>query len=444
MGTCTLVQAGWHNQHSEVVDPRGLRIVTAFIIPPDCCVLGCCWLLRAWLLRTTLLFGIFLAYDDFSEIYENNLLRVLVLCLSCSRHGSPASGTFTCRPAPHKTQECNGLRDNMGLPDIALLNSSNPWATTTEDLQRLFDCPGTDAVTTRTSLLHGFEHNNNIHQHTFFDPAHPYSKHQQHQDGRVPDTDGGSLNTLGYSPIILGTYLTMIAKVVQDSSLPDEIRTTKPWIVSVTGSAEAVRDCYQKIRTAQANISNQLCMEINLSCPNIPDKPPPAYSGASLAEYLDILLKERASTCDREVAIGIKTPPYTYHDQFRTLVDALLAASNPVCPIDFITATNTLGSSLVLADDDGSPAINSASGAGIGGMAGTPLHALALGNVKTIRTMLNQHEQLRDVRIIGVGGVSDAAGFRRMLAVGADSVAVGTALGRKGVGVFTEIKKGLS
>ena len=105
----------------------------------SCCVLGCCWLLRAWLLRTTLLFGIFLAYDDFSEIYENNLLRVLVLCLSCSRHGSPASGTFTCRPAPHKTQECNGLRDNMGLPDIALLNSSNPWATTTEDLQRLFD-----------------------------------------------------------------------------------------------------------------------------------------------------------------------------------------------------------------------------------------------------------------------------------------------------------------
>ncbi|KAK5717866.1 dihydroorotate dehydrogenase [Elasticomyces elasticus] len=199
-------------------------------------------------------------------------------------------------------------------------------------------------------------------------------------------------------------------------------RQSKPFIISVTGSANAVRECYQKIQRAQGLIENPLCMEINLSCPNIPDKPPPAYSGSSLAEYLTVLAEEKTAGEGR-VAVGIKTPPYTYHDQFQTLIDALLASCNPTCPVDFITAVNTLGSSLVLADIDGSPAINSATGAGIGGMAGSPLHALALGNVRTIRSMLDQHEQLKCIDIIGIGGV----------------VGVGTALGREGVDVFEKI-----
>ena len=53
--------------------------------------------------------------------------------------------------------------------------------------------------------------------------------------------------------------------------------------------------------------------------------------------------------------MGIKTPPYTYHGQFQTLIDVLLKYSHPECPVDFITATNTLGCSLVL--DDATPAL---------------------------------------------------------------------------------------
>jgi dihydroorotate dehydrogenase (fumarate) len=72
-------------------------------------------------------------------------------------------------------------------------------------------------------------------------------------------------------------------------------------------------------------------------------------------------------------------------------------------------------------------------------MAGAPLHPLALGNVKTIRKMLDQHDQLKGIEIVGVGGVSDQAGFERMRSVGAKVVGVGTALGREGVGVFGKI-----
>ncbi|EME88964.1 uncharacterized protein MYCFIDRAFT_100268, partial [Pseudocercospora fijiensis CIRAD86] len=178
--------------------------------------------------------------------------------------------------------------------------------------------------------------------------------------------------------------------------------------------------------------------DINLSCPNIPGKPPPAYS-SSILEYLTALAQERSTTNQPQVAIGIKTPPYTYHDQFQVLIDALLAASNPTCHVDFITATNTLGSSLVLRNDFCTPVLESASGLGTGGMAGAPIHSLALGNVKTIRAMLDKHEELQGIDIIGIGGVSDGAGFQRMRAVGAEVVGVGTALGREGVAVFAQI-----
>ena len=53
--------------------------------------------------------------------------------------------------------------------------------------------------------------------------------------------------------------------------------------------------------------------------------------------------------------------------------------------------------------------------------------------------MLDQHEQLKDVAIIGVGGVSDNAGYKRMQQVGAAVVGVGTAMGRLGVGIFESI-----
>jgi dihydroorotate dehydrogenase (fumarate) len=324
----------------------------------------------------------------------------------------------------------------MPLPPInpPLINSANPWATTKQDLQTLFDWPHTGAVTTRTSLIHAFEHNDSIHQYTFFDPI-SHSTHNTSNETISP-TYAASLNTLGYSPIPLATYLTTIIEIATSSTAPHS--ATKPFIISVTGSASAVAQCYTLITAAQRKMPNPLCMEINLSCPNIPDKPPPAYSKDSMVEYLDALAdvdESNNTNTDRRVAIGVKTPPYTYHDQFQTLTDALLATR---CAVDFITATNTLGSSLVLADG-GDPAINSASGLGIGGMAGAPLHPLALGNVKTIRGMLDREERLKGVEVIGVGGVSDRAGFERMRTVGAKVVGVGTALGREGVHVFEKI-----
>jgi dihydroorotate dehydrogenase (fumarate) len=349
------------------------------------------------------------------------------------------------------------------------LNSSNPWATTEEDLTALYVCPFTGAVTIRTSLWKAFNQHASTHQYTFFSSSTGHATTpidvttSPEGRGSVRDGETSSLNTLGYSPIVFEQYVEMLVHMSQEGTLSlTSPSGPKPFIVSVTGSAEEVsRCCGHLIKVlddpdavyphAEGKRSRglNLMMEINLSCPNIPDKPPPAYDGAALTEYIDAIARAKFSTPasnHKFLHVGIKTPPYTFHGQFQTLISALETSSKSNeggCPISFITATNTLGSCLVF-DPHGNPALGSVNGTGIGGMAGDALHPLALGNVKTIRSMLDasEYEDVKQISIIGIGGVKDAEGFQRMRTVGADAVGVGTALGREGVGIFEKISVG--
>ena len=195
----------------------------------------------------------------------------------------------------------------------------------------------------------------------------------------------------------------------------------------------------------------RLCLEINLSCPNIDGHPPPAYDEAALKEYLEAIGDSKATYRGRMAGpesvprVGIKLPPYTWRGQFemvvRSLVEAKSSEPGEGSVVDFITWTNTRGSSLVLTEAL-EPALNSEAGTGIGGLAGAALHPLALGNVATFRKLLDEHAETENVLIIGVGGVEDKGGYERMRKVGAEAVAVATALGRFGVGVFGKIMKG--
>lgn len=112
----------------------------------------------------------------------------------------------------------------MPLPTInpPVLNSANPWATTLSDLEALFECPYTGAVTTRTSLLHGFDHDDNVHQYTFFNANnHAVTRPEvQEKTGNPTSPPDASLNTLGYSPVPLATYLAVIAEIVFSSTAP--------------------------------------------------------------------------------------------------------------------------------------------------------------------------------------------------------------------------------
>ncbi|PQE21511.1 dihydroorotate dehydrogenase protein [Rutstroemia sp. NJR-2017a BVV2] len=343
-------------------------------------------------------------------------------------------------------QHATDQKSSLGISP-PLINSANPWATTREDLLALYNCPHTGAVTIRTSLLNAFPHDPQTHQYTFFDSATNSTSAKISGDGRSEVIEGetNSLNTLGYSPTALSEYLSILQDLVGTKQLKGP--SIKPWIVSVTGTSADVAHCYERIAFHHRPSTLNLKMEVNLSCPNIPGKPPPAYDGAALKEYIDAISRtmkvvHAADVDPRTVQVGIKTPPYTYSAQFQSLISALEAASLSELgnPISFITATNTLGSCLVV-DSAGQPALESSTGEGIGGMAGDALHPIALGNVKTIRRMLDESdcEDVRRIEIIGVGGVKDAAGYKRMRGVGASVVGVGTALGREGVDVFGKI-----
>ncbi|KAI1203299.1 hypothetical protein F5X97DRAFT_284046 [Nemania serpens] len=210
-----------------------------------------------------------------------------------------------------------------------------------------------------------------------------------------------------------------------------------------------------------------IAMEVNLSCPNIAGHPPPAYEAEALKAYVGRIAevaKEVAASGGGRVAWGLKTPPYTHAGQFEMFVSVLRGwtsststslenedgkgeGGSGICPVSFVTATNTLGSCLLLAESEGEGGsrtlVPALPGLGIGGVAGAPLHPLALGNVATLRRLLDAAPETRHVGLLGIGGVGDAAGYRRMRSVGAAAVGVGTALGIYGIGVFGDIEKGL-
>ncbi|CAH0059249.1 unnamed protein product [Clonostachys solani] len=326
-----------------------------------------------------------------------------------------------------------------------LVNSACPWATDLACLKALLESPSTGAVTTRTSLLAGFDHQPQQHRFTFFDPG--ASNTPDGDTYSFPDEPGrsptastvgpskaahtASLNTLGYSPIPLQGYLDMIRQLASDDS--PSTRPPKTFIVSVTGSPDDIAACYAAVSALAPQVRFPLALEVNLSCPNIPGRPPPAYDPASLRTYLAALPGDPA------IPVGVKTPPYTHAGQYQALLGTLEGAGAGA-KLSFITATNTLGSCLVMTTEG--PALPLGDSGGIGGMAGPPLHPLALGNVATIRKMLDEGDgSLRHIAIVGVGGVSDGGGYRRMRAVGASMVGVGTGLGSEGVDVFAKIER---
>jgi len=221
-------------------------------------------------------------------------------------------------------------------------------------------------------------------------------------------------------------------------------------------------------------MTSRVGIELNTSCPNIKGSPPPAYHIVGLTPILDVLA--RYFWDDPTLVIGLKLPPYVYATQFDELLHRIAAYSRPdpsdasrrLNPFAFLTSTNTLGQALFFAEQ-AVPLSGPDSGSGktaapatattvlvphnagaptefalptaLGGVAGEALHPLALGNVYTLRRLLDTHEEtsLREISIIGVGGVTTRAAHVRMRRAGASVVACATILVREGVGVFEKL-----
>ncbi|KAG8220151.1 hypothetical protein J3R82DRAFT_1178 [Butyriboletus roseoflavus] len=331
-----------------------------------------------------------------------------------------------------------------------LVNTSCAWASDEAQLAALFDCPYTGAVTTRTATLGGFDEDCLTHG----DPPPPPHVLQTHSLTRAQvvflKDSLSSLNSYGYSPHPLFSYVGPGGWV--RTILKRTPESTKPFIISVTEShttdLRLMVNAIQGLRAAQAGWAGRIAIELNTSCPNIPTRPPPSYdpAGPALTAFLDVLAEYFWK--DKSLVIGIKLPPYVVGMQIADVVQTIGAYSRDdpesgtsVNPFAFLTCTNTLGNSLVFADEVGDGTGEFAVPPGVGGLAGEAIHALSLGNVYTFSKLLAESADpaLREIVIIGAGGVTSREGVARMHRAGAKVVGSATLLGKLGVAAFERL-----
>ncbi|PBK70313.1 FMN-linked oxidoreductase [Armillaria solidipes] len=324
-----------------------------------------------------------------------------------------------------------------------LINTSCAWAGDFNQLEALYKCPFTGAVTTRTASLHGYKENENC--------AVAFSI-----------TSITTLNSYGYSPYPLSYYISWIETILKTPSPNPH----KAFIISVTASTwpelESVIAAIQSLRTnigdRQPGTGSRIAVELNTSCPNIPGSPPKGYIFDDLRELLNGL--EMENRRDPTLTIGLKLPPYVYQQQFKDVLNVLADFSTATMgaggvmkkrsPFAFLTCTNTLGNSLLYPDqvahNESTSGSEFAVPTGLGGLAGEALHALSLGNVFTFHKLLHtdrpkEYDGLEKIVIIGVGGVTSKQAVERMNRAGAEVVGCATLLGKEGVKAFQILSK---
>jgi len=266
----------------------------------------------------------------------------------------------------------------------------------------LYECPHTGAVTTRTATLGGFVEN------------------ETHKVSLLKNPQL-SFNSYGYSPHPLSDYLKWCGEIL------DETGSEKPIIISIA-AGDKLNVMLDMIEVLQKRVgSGRIGVEVNTSCPNL--------GGNTLLGYDFVRLGETISELDEywrehtDLTIGLKLPPYMLASQILAVVDAVATRAS-AGSVHFLTSTNTIGNAVEYDGEEVGPVQ--------GGMAGSALHGLALGNVQGLRRHLDE-KRLGSVGIIGVGGIFDHDSYVRMRKAGAGAVGLATALGVIGPAVFASI-----
>ena len=272
-----------------------------------------------------------------------------------------------------------------------------------------------------------------------------------------------TLNSYGYSPHPLRSYLdwvyTLLTTTTSTGASP-----TKPIILSITSAdaselaemVNAIQELRTRLRDTIAMASSGLdqsalvAIELNTSCPNIKDAPPPSYDFPAMLPLLRVLAE--AFYTDPTLTIGLKLPPYLYATCFKDVISTISSFTcqshgSPVNPFAFITCVNTVGSALLFSSEvqgTSTPGAEFALPTVLGGLGGEAIHAIALGNVYNFSHFLKESVDpaVRAVVVIGVGGVASPAAVDRMLKAGAEIVGCATYLGKLGVACFGKLLSG--
>lgn len=278
-----------------------------------------------------------------------------------------------------------------------LLNSSNPSATSLEQLLALDASPATGAFTTRTACP-GFVHDDSIHQ------------------WKEMNNSGNTINCFGYSSQSFDFYCDAIQEVQRSG-------TGKPAIMSVSGKAPQVASLIKTLGD-RFHKSESFLVEINLSCPNFPDKPPIAYDFEAMEDFLKVVFAQGSFG----LKIGVKTTPYFYDAQFIKASEVINSFAEQIC---FVTCINTLGNGLYIDIESESPVLPAV----YGGLGGPAVHATALANVRKLRKLLRP-----ETDIIAAGGADSGEAAFRFLLCGASAVCMASSVLTQDISVFEKIE----
>lgn len=190
-----------------------------------------------------------------------------------------------------------------------------------------------------------------------------------------------------------------------------------PVIVSIFGrTAGDFPDIAQRLKPLNFSF-----IELNISCPNVQDEFGTPFSFS--AELTGAVARSVKDVTDR--AVIVKLSPNIPH-----IVKIARAAEEGGA--DAICMMNTVGPGMVINTNTAVPVLGNRRG-GISGDAVLPL------------TVKNIYDVFREVSIpiIGTGGISDTEGALQVLMAGASLFGIGSAVYKKGLGVFTEIENGV-
>ena len=219
--------------------------------------------------------------------------------------------------------------------------------------------------------------------------------------------DCGSIQAMGLPNLGYKSYLEFAEKLK---------KLGKPVVASVFG----FNTKEYEFLVSRFQDSSVDAIEVNLSCPNA-DVGIPAYN----LELMDEILGAISDLGEKP--IGLKLPPYLTLNDVDRMARVIERHS-----VSYLTLINSYPTGLVIGDDE-RPIIVPRNG--FGGLSGDCIKPIALANVAMFR------KKLRDVYIIGVGGISSGKDVLDFFLVGADAVQIGTALKDEGISALQRIEK---
>lgn len=221
---------------------------------------------------------------------------------------------------------------------------------------------------------------------------------------------GCTLNSMGLPNIGFEKSLEMFEELSK--------YTHKTIIASVSGMS--MEDNIKMFKTLENSPVQGI--EWNPSCPNMVGKSILGYDMEAMDQAFQTLRPLTTKT------LGVKLPPYMDITNFDRLAESLLKNN-----IDYIVSTNTIGNCLLIDSNKESVTIKPKNG--LGGLAGSFIKPLSLGNVWSFYQRLKGQ-----VKIVGVGGIHTGNDAFEYLLAGADAVQIGTGFAQNGTKIFEQVE----